>query len=489
MDADSPNWWDYYTGVSSYFADAASLGIYSHQVSGAKNALMEICGSGWNCTYTLNFTGPGYKCTELASGVGSPVRQLGGNVTPFNTSILLPQGNYSYYIQGTLGDYNPEQMSNLAPGGSPPTAPPYPPHLGAIRLEPVIWAGYAVRVNQDPSYQPPNRPNESGWDDAYIPKIFACEHYETAYTVVFNYSGQDQFTKVTNREFLYPVLNTTFDPNTMANDGTRDNTTANPTSNYVLPYPMSNMTNLRRYRRVSTFHTLGSMLRNAINGTILSNPVNVPGANTNALQTKVLNPAQMYFPYSNLQDLVQELYEDIILSMFSNKRFASLAWAAKPWQVAGDMASDASQLYPCTKSRWENRYVYVVRDLWIVYSCAFFCAAVAVALGTLAVLENEGRLFDTRFSSIVAATRGPGLEKVMWSQGDLPPEVRNLKVGYGVTYAAAAAAAAADSPGLSHDSRHPERNVSNSRELKYGFGLEGDVQQIRRESMIFRGRS
>lgn len=480
----SPNWWDYYTGPNPYFTAAASLGIYSHQVIGAKNAALDICGMGWNCTYQVKFIGPGYNCQEIANGVGSEVQKLGNNTAPFNTSILLPEGNYSYYVQGSLGDYNPEQMANVSVGGAPKMAPPFPEHLGAFRLEPIIWAGYVVRAN--PDVDPPNTPSDDGWNDAFIPKIFACQNYETAYTVEFNYTGQDQYTTVVDREFLYPVMNTTYDPDTMANDGTRDNTTATPESEYVLPYPMSDTTNLRQYRRVATYHTIGAALRNAINGTILSNPVKSPNANTNALQTKVLNPRQQYFPYSNLQDLVQSLYEDIILSMFSNQGFVSLVWAAKPWEVSGDVTSDDSALYDCTKTRWENRYRYVARDLWIVYSCAFFCAAVAVIMGTFAVLENEGRLYDTRFSSIVAATRGPALEKVMWkdeNRGKLAADIKNLKVGYGVIHRAPALDAMA---GDVRPSVHPS---TGGGEVRYGFGLEGDVRQLKREASLFRSRS
>lgn len=471
-DASSPDWWDYYTGVSSYFTAAASLGIYSHQVIGAKNASLDVCGTGWNCSYTVTFTGPGYKCEELASGVGSEVRNLGNTIPPFNTSILLPQGNYSYYIQGSLGDYNPEQMDNLQVGGQPSIPPPYPAYLGAFRVEPIIWAGYVVMADQNAEM--PNTPADPEWNDAYIPKIFACEHYETMYTVEFNYTGQDQTTTVLKREFLYPVMNTTYAPDIMADDGTRDNTTAYPEEDYVLPYPMSNMTNLRRYRRVATFHTIGSVLRSVINGTMLSNPVQNPGAVTNAMQTKLLDPSRMYFPYPNLQELVQELYEDIILSMFYNKRFASLAWAAKPWQVAGDGQSDGNTTYPCTKTRWEIRYIYVARDLWIVYGCAIICAVVAVVLGTIAVLKNEGRLYDTRFSSIVAATRGPALEKMAWKEdnADLGPEVRNLKVGYGMIHYTSNPGTVPRSPA------YPEPCLWEDVEFRYGFGLEGEVRQV-----------
>ncbi|KAI1880512.1 hypothetical protein JX265_000752 [Neoarthrinium moseri] len=479
----APEWYDYYTGPSDLFQATASLGIFSHQVIGAKNSSLDICGSGWNCTYTVNFVAPGYKCTEQASGVGAQVRDLGAHKAPFGTDVLLPAGNFSYIAYTSGGDYATAQLKDVWPGGMPKNmTPPFPPNLGVFRTEPLLWVGYAVRVNPG---ETPNNNTIPGWDSAFVPKIFACENYETAYTVDFKYEGQDQFTTVTKRDFLYPVLDTAFVPGKDANDGTNDNTTATPENNYVRPYPMSDMSTVRRYRRVATFHSIGLMLRNVINGTMTSNPISNPVTNTKALQTKLLDPRQQFFPYTNLQGLVQELFEDIILTLFSNYRLVSLVWAAKPWETTGDLKGNDTTLYPCTKSRWENRFKYIARDLWIVYSCAFLCAVVAVVLGTAAVLSNEGRLYDTRFSSIVAATRGPALEKVMWKEdrGDLPPDVRNLRVGYGLIHRASTLGVVVD------DTRYPERGVWEGGEIRYGFGLEGDVRQLRNEGSLFRARS
>ncbi|KAH6647340.1 hypothetical protein BKA67DRAFT_594456 [Truncatella angustata] len=481
------DWFDYYTGPSDFFQAVANLGVYSHQVMGAKNASFDICGAGWNCTYTIDFVAPGYKCEEIANGVGSQVQQFGNNVTPFNTSVLVPEGIYSYYAYTSGGEYDRAQMERVQPGGMPVDEngeriwpnQSLPEHLGVFRTEPVVWVGYSVR--KDPDTTPPNS-SMAGWNEAFTPKIFACENYETAYTVEFKYEGQDQFTNVTRREFLSKVMDTTYIKGKDAVDGTNDNTTAVPESNYV--YPNDTM----RYRRVSTFHSLGMMLRNAINGTMASDPIGNPGANTKALQTKLMNPKQEWFPYPNVQDLVRDLYEDIILSLFSSYRMVSLTWAAKPWETPGDLKGNETTLWPCTKSRWENRYKYIARDLWIVYSCAFLCAVIAVVLGTVAVFENEGRLYDTRFSSIVAATRGPALEKVMWKEdkGDLDPGVRKMRVGYGLIHKTNALGVVPEE----ETTRYTGRGMNEEGDTpRFGFGLEGDVRQIKNEGSLFRGRT
>ncbi|KAI4594050.1 hypothetical protein KJ359_008591 [Pestalotiopsis sp. 9143b] len=479
-------WYDYYTAPTDLFKATASLGIFSKQVSAAADAAHDVCGVGWNCSYVIDFVAPGYKCSEQANGVGSTVQDFGNATAPFGTDILLPNGDYSYFVQATEGDYATAQLKEVSPGGMPLTDYPWPKHLGAFRTEPIIWAGYATM--NDPNNLPDNR-TVAGWNESFVPKIFACEHYETQYKVNFTYEGKDQTTTVLDRKFLWPVMNTTYERGVDANDGTNDNTTATPESNYVYPYPMSDYDNTKRYRRLASFHSIGLVMRDVINGTLNSASVQVPVANSRALQTKLLNPKQQWFPYPDLQERVQDLYEDIILSLLSNHMLLSVVWAAKPWEISGDEPGNQTTLWPCTRTRWENRYHYVLRDLWIVYSCALACAIVAVIMGTGAVLENDGRVYDTRFSSIVAATRGPALEKVDWHE-DKGSDIRKMKVGYGVIHRATplevvaeqeqTAYTGASTPGASGEARQRPR---------FGFGLEGDVRQTKRAGTFFQRAS
>ncbi|KAK8085862.1 hypothetical protein PG997_007133 [Apiospora hydei] len=499
---DAEHWFDYYTKGSRQFSQVATLATFSQQVMSPNDAAVEICGNGWNCTYTINFTAPGYKCTELASDAGSKPR-LGENTAPFGMEVLLPAGNNSYQVHATLGEYSSVQYARVAPGGIPidandtviPTKD-LPPHLGAFRTEPIIWLGYSM---------------------------FACEHYVVDYEVDFKFDGKEQSTNVTKRNFLHPVLDTVYQPGAEANDGTGDNITALPVDRYIVP------TNTGPYRLMAAYHSLGAHLRSFLNGTVTSNPVSNPIANSDVLQTKLLDPRSDLFPYPNLPDLVQSFYEDIILSLFSNQQFLAVVWAKKPDTKSGATTTgpkkgldgialdkedknksanvDPATLYNCTKSRYENRFKYVDSQLWIVYACAILCALVAMALGTAAVLENEGVLRNTKFSSIVAATRGPALEKVPWREdnhGDITPDVKKMRVGYGVVHQSSPLSGGgvtgfggSDGLGLSSNDYNPRRSAMVSPELvqqgfgeevRYGFGLEGDVRQTRREGSLFRGR-
>ncbi|KKY29902.1 hypothetical protein UCDDA912_g10180 [Diaporthe ampelina] len=525
-DQTDDDWFDYYTGASPNFQQTATLGAFLQEVVARKNASYEVCTSGWNCTFAVEFTAPGYNCTEVASGVGAtPVnltQETGQAEPPFGTDILLPQGQYSYYAYATGGEYSTTQLKNVGLSGIPniPNSE-LPPHFGALRTEPVVWIGYVV-LNKPGEVQP-NR-SDPGWQDAFTPKIFACEHRETAYVATFNYTDGAQSARMSSRTFGPPVINTTFIPSIEANDGTDDNITATPEENYVYP------TDTARYRRVAAYHSIGYMLRKFLNGTVevedtLINPIQ----NTEAIQTKLLDPRNNYFPYPELMTMVQGLYEDLILSMFSNPQFVEVVWAARPSEQSGTLikggspdssgartgtGDESDYKYNCTQTRTGNAYAYHKRDLWIVYSIAVVLTLACVTVGGLAVRENGGVTRNTHFSSVIAATRGPALEKVAWmgplqDRGDVPRDVKKLRLGYGIMNDSKVALGPGSPPppeigpdpnlvGVEGEGFGeavvPEERASSgyfrrrraySTEMRCGFGMKGDVDQRHREGSLF----
>ncbi|KAK0726608.1 hypothetical protein B0T21DRAFT_385803 [Apiosordaria backusii] len=463
---DSDEWFDYYTAPGLTLAQTLTIGAFMGETVMRKNAQAETCGSGWNCTFEIKFIAPAYKCTELASGVGTKVSNLtqesGSIAPPFNTDVLVPKGIYSYYAFTTGGEYFNMQMKDVEAGGIPKTPRPYPKNLGALRTEPIIWIGYSTQANPDEPL--PETSSSPGWEQAFTPKLFACENYESAYTVKFNYTENLHSTNVIDVEYLRPVINTTYFPDVESQDGTADNTTARPESNYIFPKDK------RQYRRTAAYHSLSLIARSFLNGTVAVNKQNangVPMANTNAIQTKVLDIANNYFPADNLMEVIQRFYsEDIILSILSNPQFTSVVWAAKPDQQSGIdpdiQQQDADALkYPCQRSRVGNMYTYHVRDLWIVYSISVGLGLIGVIVGILSVSENGGLMKNVKFSSFVAATRGEGLRKVEWDDGGggrVGEGVKGMRMGYGLV----------------------EVNGQGSREFKFGFGFEGDVTRLER---------
>ena len=109
-------------------------------------------------------------------------------------------------------------------------------------------------------------------------------------------------------------------------------------------------------------------------------------------------------------------------------------------------------------------------------------AAVCVLLGVRSISENEHRVLDTRFSTIVASTRGPALEELEWRKwsdcGYVPhEEVAKVRLGYGLINDSIMDST---SPILRHwrSRSDGESTVSRGGEEYCGFGVEGKVRQI-----------
>jgi hypothetical protein len=110
--------------------------------------------------------------------------------------------------------------------------------------------------------------------------------------------------------------------------------------------------------------------------------------------------------------VLTSLFDDMLLSLFSKPQFLPVVWAADPSLKSGPQKGDGSTAYPCLRSQSANVFRYHAVDLWSVYLVAIVLAAGGVLVGRHAVLSNQGVMRDTRFSTIVAATRGPGLDGV-----------------------------------------------------------------------------
>ncbi|KAH7224135.1 hypothetical protein BKA60DRAFT_513687 [Fusarium oxysporum] len=396
-----------------------------------KESAAEICGEGWNCSYVVNFVAPGYKCQELASGVGSEVKKLGNATAPFNTSVIAPMGNRTYYAVNDRGEYGDPQMSSHA-GGKPKQNPPYPDNFGAFRTEPIMWIGYATV--DDLSVPQPDTPGTEAWKKAYTPVLIGCEHYEVNYTAQFNYTGGAQFVEIKRREYLRKVVDTTYVPEKDPDMRLKDRTQAVPDSNYIFP------TDVKKCRRTAAYHSIGSGLRRYLNGTTTMPHYNV---NSELLYTRLITPVN-YLPIKKFRQGIQSLYEDMIISLFAEPSFSVVSWAAngKPSGIAKGGPSTA---YPCRRQRLATFFHYNMAQLLSVYAASIFLAGIGVLLGLQAYLE-EGAMRDMKPSSIIEASRASSLHALGARQGG------GVKIGYG----------------LVHD--EAGRSVRS-------FGVEGNVQQ------------
>ncbi|SPQ23841.1 645e2849-f50d-4257-9e17-de5943f27033 [Thermothielavioides terrestris] len=433
---------DYWTGISNQLDLVSARSVLSGAVIPRRDVALETCGAGWNCSYTISFQAPGYKCDEKARNQSLDADILG---LPFDRSLLSPVGNYSYVAKTMLGEYYSPQV-DVQIGGVPKSKPPYPHNLGAFRTEPELWIGYVEY--KGPGRPPDNRSSED-WNTSLEAVIFRCDHYLTNYTVQFNHTYSQQATTVLKRDYLRPIINTTYIPDKNANDGTHDNTTAVPESNFVFPIDYEN------YRVTAAYHSLGLTMRRYLDGNVQYVPFAMIAGD---LAKTALLDTESYLPVPGLMEQVQLLYENITLSLLSYPQFVVVAWAALPANRSGvSNSTDPALAYPCVRTRVANAYVFNRRDLWLFYAIAIALAFAAVVLGTAALGQNDFHVRDTHVSSVVAATRAPCLDGLPWKAskwGEVPREILDTPLGYGIvaepgpngTPAATAMAGALGSP-------------------------------------------
>ena len=416
-----------YWATSSYpltlVADQSAL---SRSVIPRPGVALDICGGGWNCSYTISFKAPGYKCTEVARNRtldGAALRKKKGAL--IFAENLIPQGEYSYAVDSTTSTYAQPQLpeANTTADGAPTFAPPYPKHLGAFKTEPAIWLGYSVYTGTG---TPPETRETAGFNESYEAVVSSCEHYLTDYTVEFNHTSTTQTTTVLKRDYLHRIIDTTYVSN-QANDSTLDKTIAVPESNYV--YPLDT----ERYRLIAAYHSLGNQIRRYVVGDMQYVPT--PQPHTEA--TKIgLFDIETYLTQPDPPTMIRDIYENMTLSLLSNPSLGIVTWAANNTQSSGHVkTTDPALAYPCVKSRTANAFFYNRRDLWIAYSFAIGAAVFAVVLGSAALGQNNYHVRDTHVSSIVAATRAPCLDELAWKAskwGEVPDDILRTRLGYGV---------------------------------------------------------
>lgn len=462
-----PYFFDYFTAPSDNAWDFMRASTFLQRPITDQDNTFEVCERGWNCTVEISFVGPTYKCGEVSRGVGKAgvLRQSTGiAVPPFSVDDLAPTGNFTYIAHTQQGEYAFPQMPKMAKGGIPLMDPPFPKHLGAFRTEPIIWLGYA-EFNEDFTSQYLNGTESVQNHEAFTPVVVACEHYEANYTAEIIYRDGLQIPRIKDRRLLDPVINTTFAPGLKADDGTLDETVAVPESNYVLPQ------DLKTYRRTAGYHSMGHFLRWTLNGTVQNNV-----QDTRAIHTALFDH-RFHYARRNVIELIEAWYGNLLTSMFARPRFQAVVWAAKTDEQTGTRRTgagpEADYLYPCTRSRPAVRYLYRTRVLATVYGVLVLVALLGIVAGGLAIRKNGGVSRDTRFSSIVQATRGPTLDKMDWGQaGAVSRDMRGVKLGYGLL----------DEPDSPRRGRKATFSAgdpeSRSVVSRLGFGCEGEVVQL-----------
>lgn len=238
-------YFDYYDRPSKNARRLAFSSAYLKRPQPRENARLTLCGDGWNCTYSINFIGPGYKCEDISD---SNLPEA-----PFKLSQLAPQGNFMYLAEVDRHDYKSPQIDTL--DGVPVQDPPYPASLGVFESEPVLWIGYA---NKTTELYPDGSPYAKKWKHVHVPKLFKCTMYHTNYTFDMRYRPAQNMTNK-QRDFLGPVINTTLS----LSPGNSTSWVSTPSSNFIRPRE-----DRAKYKLAAAYHSMGVLLRNFLRGDI-----------------------------------------------------------------------------------------------------------------------------------------------------------------------------------------------------------------------------
>ncbi|KAF4457221.1 hypothetical protein F53441_785 [Fusarium austroafricanum] len=398
-DDEGPDVFDFWISPSAYLDEIASTVLIGGQAIQRNEVADEICGPEWDCSTTIHFTGPGYRCEQLAKGANSPIKRFNGQVSPLNLSELIPNGWLTYQSIIDEGDYAERQIEHERYFNRKKQKLPFPKNLGAFRTEPIMWLGY-VTVD-DVLANHANNSDEKGWYEDFTPVISACEHWEVNYTVTLTYTRGFQSYNVTNRDYIRRIINTTYVDDS-ADDGTLDKTVAEPQENYVFPRDWKN------YQRVAAYHSLGFKLRSLLHGR-LSLPDGSVGSDIT--QSKLVGRHEL-LPVPDFVNETRRLYENLLISLLSDPQLLAVTWAAHPDQSSGTRAWKNGTEYPCTRRSTASYFFYQRNVLVTVYALSFVIVGVAVAYGMKA-LRHDGveELREITFSSIASATKDVRLNR------------------------------------------------------------------------------
>ncbi|KAF2686205.1 hypothetical protein K458DRAFT_441784 [Lentithecium fluviatile CBS 122367] len=410
MKQEEEGWFDYFDQPSSDLTRVSLMTAYSlvdHPLN-RPDARIKSCGGNYNCTYTASFVGPGYKCEMVANGPEDDAKlaELGA---PFNTSELIPRGQHVYLSDVDKGEYNKPQYDQLGEGGKPNGT--IPDGLGVFKAEPVLWIGYSINSTVKLA---PDDPLAKNWTARYDPHIFRCIHYETKYTIKYNYTDF-AFTMETEYEYLSPIVDTNF---TLSDNGTVDYNNPSPAANYVSP-----RTDVPRYKKVAAYHAMGQSLREFLRGKIELTPELPKGPSFARVDSEIAQTTLVSnmtsTPTEDLPDKLQRFYGDMLLSLFS---------APKMLVVSETMAE-------VQRSRFQSTFIYSPAKLWGCYAPVIFFTLIILLMGAWTI-HQDGTTFSVGFSRIMVTTRNQTLDDI--SRGaclgndPFPMELMHTKLQFGV---------------------------------------------------------
>jgi hypothetical protein len=259
---------DYYDQPSKNARRLAFSSVYMQKPQSRENASSAFCGYGWNCTYMIDFVGPGYKCDD--------VDETNTSDAPPTLAKLAPNGSFVYIADVDKRDYEYQDPKKL--GSS----------LGVFENEPVLWIGYAVKTFEPYSddQEPTHKARRGNINES---RIFKCVMQYTNYTFNMSFSPRQSAMRK-ERVFLGPVIG-------------QD--------------PIKPLDNVEKYKLTAAYHSMGVLLRRFLRGNIDQQQYLITRSDLS--ETRLVNSSTSY-PLVDLKTEIQDFFEDILITLLSEPK-------------------------------------------------------------------------------------------------------------------------------------------------------------------------
>jgi hypothetical protein len=373
--AKEPGWFDYYDQPSAETENILWKNIFSSPMDVLNStfnqeiARQRSCGGNFNCTYSISFLAPGYKCEDVTSRPDGL----------FNTSVLVPEGDHLYYADVDTGDYARPQFENFKPGVGGVPEGEIPDHAGDLRFEPELWIGYAFNTTER---LPEDSPFVANWTHRYEQHIMRCILHETNYTVDFNFTGHTcQITQ--SAQYVTPLHGYNFSQRTES----------------ILPMDkwLSPRDNTATYKKTAAYHAIGEVFRKVLRGKITAHPV-LPGP-FYAQVSSDISKTSLIQKNSEAQHNISQRLEDLFQGLVTS------------YLAAPQMLVNSEQEILVHRSRFRVAFVYDSVRFWICYGPVLLFTLAILLVGAWTIWE-DGTTFSTGFSRVLATTRNPTLDGI-----------------------------------------------------------------------------
>lgn len=365
---------DYFDQPSHNAVRVVTLTILGHQFIPMRSPCM-----GWNCTWEVEFDGPWYNCSDL-----TPQQFMLEKPDSMNHTYeqLAPEGDKIYFGYDDFPEYSRPQ-------------PQYDDRVltvqGIFPQEPRIWFGYTVNTTR-PAVD--DSEIATRWGCELERRLVRCELQKAHYRVHFNY---------TNNRQVYDI-------------DIRGGIPINPQdSGGITPLD-------KGYHEYSVYHSLGMLTRSQVAGWMTRKDKLSPVLTFSPITQTKLVDVMTAFPLPDLKTQFQNLFEEIVISLFSEDY----------------LEVSARDRVACQMSRFQNNFRYQRTSLWIGYAFSIGLAAASLVVGGFSLIAN-GISSDTTFSKILVTTRNRTLDDLVTAYegvclgGDpFPKELEDTQLMFGV---------------------------------------------------------